>query len=95
MLMCELLTPVHHNLPVKVIIFNNSAFGVFTLEAESTGLPLFRKGVEFPNPDFAAFGHACGGHGVGEFSSGKDQGSRSRRYRTRAKAIAGRYQIGR
>ena len=27
------------------------------------GLPPFRKGVEFPNPDFAAFARACGGHG--------------------------------
>jgi len=63
MLMGEFLTAVHHNLPVKVIIFNNSAFGLITLEAESVGLPPFRKGIEFPNPDFAAFARACGGHG--------------------------------
>jgi pyruvate dehydrogenase (quinone) len=50
-------------LPVKVVIFNNSAFGLITLEAESVGLPPFRKGIEFPNPDFAAFASACGGHG--------------------------------
>jgi pyruvate dehydrogenase (quinone) len=63
MLMCEFLTAVHHKLPVKVVIFNNSAFGLITLEAESVGLPPFRKGIEFPNPDFAAFARACGGHG--------------------------------
>jgi thiamine pyrophosphate-dependent acetolactate synthase large subunit-like protein len=63
MLMCEFLTAVHHTLPVKVVIFNNSAFGLITLEAESVGLPPFRKGIEFPNPDFAAFARACGGHG--------------------------------
>jgi pyruvate dehydrogenase (quinone) len=26
-------------------------------------LPAFRKGIEFPNPDFAALARACGGHG--------------------------------
>jgi len=63
MLMGEFLTAVHHRLPVKVIVYNNSAFGLITLEAESVGLPPFRKGIEFPNPDFAAFARACGGHG--------------------------------
>ena len=63
MLMCEFLTAVHHKLPVKVVIYNNSAFGLITLEAESVGLPPFREGIEFPNPDFAALARACGGHG--------------------------------
>jgi len=63
MLMCEFLTAVHHRLPVKVVIYNNSAFGLITLEAESVGLPPYRKGIEFPNPDFAALARACGGHG--------------------------------
>jgi len=63
MLMGEFLTAVHHKLPVKIVIFNNSAFGLITLEAESVGLPPFRQGIEFPNPDFAAFARACGGHG--------------------------------
>jgi pyruvate dehydrogenase (quinone) len=26
-------------------------------------LPAYNKGIEFPNPDFAALAHACGGHG--------------------------------
>jgi pyruvate dehydrogenase (quinone) len=63
MLMGEFLTAVHHKLPVKVVIYNNSAFGLITLEAESVGLPPFRKGIDFPNPDFAALARACGGHG--------------------------------
>src|SRR4029077_15875208 len=63
MLMCEFLTAVHHKFPVKVIVYNNSAFGLITLEAESVGLPAYRKGIEFPNPDFAALARACGGHG--------------------------------
>jgi pyruvate dehydrogenase (quinone) len=63
MLMGEFMTAVHHKLPVKVVVYNNSAFGLITLEAESVGLPPFREGIEFPNPDFAALARACGGHG--------------------------------
>jgi thiamine pyrophosphate-dependent acetolactate synthase large subunit-like protein len=63
MLMCEFLTAVHHKLPVKAVVYNNSALGLITLEAEEVGLPAFRSAIEFPNPDFAAFARACGGHG--------------------------------
>lgn len=63
MLMGEFLTAVHHNLPVKVIIYNNSSLGLITLEAESVGLVPFREAIDFPNPDFAALARACGGHG--------------------------------
>ena len=63
MLMCEFLTAVHHKLPVKVIIYNNSSFGLITLEAEGVGLPAYREGIEFPNPDYPALARACGGHG--------------------------------
>jgi Thiamine pyrophosphate enzyme, C-terminal TPP binding domain len=63
MLMGEFRTAVHHELPVKVIVYNNSAFGLITLEAESVGLVPFREAIEFPNPDFAALARACGGHG--------------------------------
>jgi pyruvate dehydrogenase (quinone) len=63
MLMGEFMTAVHHKLPVKVIIYNNSALGLITLEAESVGLVPFREAIEFPNPDFAALARACGGQG--------------------------------
>ena len=63
MLMCEFVTAVHHKLPVKVVIYNNSAFGLIELEAESVGLPPFEKGIQFPNPDFTALARACGGRG--------------------------------
>jgi thiamine pyrophosphate-dependent acetolactate synthase large subunit-like protein len=63
MLMGEFMTSVQHKLPVKVIIYNNSALGLITLEAESVGLVPFREAIEFPNPDFAALARACGGHG--------------------------------
>jgi thiamine pyrophosphate-dependent acetolactate synthase large subunit-like protein len=63
MLMCEFLTAVHHKLPVKVVIYNNSAFGLIHLEAEALGVPAYEKGIRFPNPDFAALAQACGGQG--------------------------------
>ena len=63
MLMCEFLTAVHHKLPVKVIVYNNSSLGLIVLEAEGQGLPAFREAIEFPNPDFVGFARACGGHG--------------------------------
>jgi thiamine pyrophosphate-dependent acetolactate synthase large subunit-like protein len=63
MLMGEFMTAVHHRLPVKTVVYNNSALGLITLEAESIGLVPFREAIEFPNPDFAALARACGGHG--------------------------------
>ncbi len=63
MLMGEFMTAVHHKLPVKVIIYNNSSFGFIVLEAERLGLAPFHKGIDFPNPDFAAFARACGAYG--------------------------------
>jgi pyruvate dehydrogenase (quinone) len=57
------MTAVHHKLPIKVVIFNNAALGLITLEAESVGILPFREAIEFPNPDFAALARACGGHG--------------------------------
>jgi len=63
MLMSEFLTAVHHRLPVKVVVYNNGAFGLIRLEAEGLGLPPYEKGIEFPNPDYVALARACGGHG--------------------------------
>jgi pyruvate dehydrogenase (quinone) len=63
MLMCEFMTAVHHKLPVKVVIYNNAAFGLIRLEAESIGVPAYDAGIQFPNPDFAAFARACGAQG--------------------------------
>jgi thiamine pyrophosphate-dependent acetolactate synthase large subunit-like protein len=63
MLMSEFMTAVHHDLPTKVVIYNNSALGLITLESEQLGIPAFREAIEFPNPDFAALARACGGRG--------------------------------
>ncbi|WFU39103.1 thiamine pyrophosphate-binding protein [Bradyrhizobium sp. CB82] len=63
MLMCEFLTAVHHKLPVKCFVYNNSAFGLITLEAEAIGVPAWKHGIDFPNPDYVALARACGGVG--------------------------------
>jgi pyruvate dehydrogenase (quinone) len=64
MLMCEFLTAVHHKLPVKAVVYNNSSLGLITLEAEANfGLPAWKKAIDFPNPDFAALARDCGGVG--------------------------------
>ena len=64
MLMCEFLTAVHHKLPVKAVVYNNSSFGLITLEAEAKlGLPAYKQGIDFPNPDYAALARACGAVG--------------------------------
>ena len=63
MLMGEFLTASQHQLPVKVVGYNNSCFGLIPLEAEAAGLPSFRKGVVFPNPDFVGLAAACGERG--------------------------------
>ena len=63
MLMGEFMTAVHHQLPVKVVIYNNSSLGLIPLEAEKLGIPAFQKAIEFPNPDFAGLARACGGVG--------------------------------
>jgi len=64
MLLSEFLTAAHHKLPVKVIVYNNSSFGLITLEAEQMGLPAYFKGIDFPNPDYVGLAQACGGRGL-------------------------------
>jgi pyruvate dehydrogenase (quinone) len=62
MLICEFLTAVHHKLPVKAVVYDNSSLGLIRLEAESMGLPAW-KAMDFPNPDYAALARACGAVG--------------------------------
>jgi pyruvate dehydrogenase (quinone) len=62
MLMGELLTVAQHQLPVKIVLFNNHRLGMVQLEQEAAGLPHF--GVERKNPNFAAVAQAIGLGGV-------------------------------
>jgi pyruvate dehydrogenase (quinone) len=62
MLMGDFLSLVQLRLPVKVVVFNNSAFGFVELEQRSGGyLPI---ATELVNPNFAAMAEAVGVRGI-------------------------------
>ncbi|MCK1795765.1 pyruvate dehydrogenase [Streptomyces sp. XM4193] len=61
MLMGEFLTLVQQDLPVKVVLFNNSSLGMVELEMLVAGLPA--HGTTNHNPDFAAVARAAGAWG--------------------------------
>jgi pyruvate dehydrogenase (quinone) len=62
MLICEFLTAMQHQLPVKAVVYNNSSLGLIRLEAESMGMPAW-KAMDFRNPDYVALASACGAVG--------------------------------
>ena len=62
MLMGDLLSLRQLELPVKVVIFNNSALGFIELEQKSTGFIDF--GTGFKNPNFAAMAEGAGIRGI-------------------------------
>ncbi|GAA2341586.1 pyruvate dehydrogenase [Streptomyces violaceusniger] len=61
MLMGDFLTLVQYDLPVKVILFNNSALSMVELEMLVSGLPA--HGTGYHNPDFAQIARAAGVYG--------------------------------
>jgi pyruvate dehydrogenase (quinone) len=58
MLMGDLITAVSHDLPVKLVVFDNGRLGMVKLEMEQVGLPEF--GTVLHNPDFSQVAEACG-----------------------------------
>ncbi|MFF5563865.1 pyruvate dehydrogenase [Streptomyces sp. NPDC012623] len=62
MLMGDFLTLVQYDLPVKVVLFNNSSLGMVELEMMVAGLPSY--GTDNHPTDFAAVARAAGAHGV-------------------------------
>lgn len=58
MLLGELITLVHYNLPVKVVLFDNATLGMVRLEMLVDGLPSF--GTDSPTVDYAAVARAIG-----------------------------------
>src|ERR1700681_4820535 len=62
MLMGDFLSLAQLGLPVKVVVFNNSALGFIEIEQKSTGFLDF--GTDFKNPNFAAMAEACGVRGI-------------------------------
>jgi pyruvate dehydrogenase (quinone) len=64
MLMAEFLTAARHQLPIKVIINNNNAFGEILWEQVLLGYPEYAVRHRQPEADFAAWAKACGGYGA-------------------------------
>ncbi|NNG35390.1 pyruvate dehydrogenase [Nakamurella aerolata] len=62
MLMGDMLTPVTYQLPLTVVLFNNSTLGMVKLEMLVDKLPDF--GVDMPSTDYAAIARAMGWHAV-------------------------------
>jgi pyruvate dehydrogenase (quinone) len=62
MLMGDLITAVTHELPVKLVVFDNARLGMVKLEMEQVGLPEF--GTVLHNPDLARVAEAIGLHGI-------------------------------
>jgi pyruvate dehydrogenase (quinone) len=62
MLMGDLLTLAQCSLPVKVVVFDNSALGFIEIEQKSSGF--INTGTELVNPNFAAMAEAVGIRGI-------------------------------
>jgi pyruvate dehydrogenase (quinone) len=62
MLMGDFLTLAQHQLPVKVIVYNNGVLGFVALEMKAGGFLEF--GADLKNPDFAAMAQSMNIHGV-------------------------------
>lgn len=58
MLLGELITVAAYNLPVKIVVFNNSTLGLVKLEMFQDGFPDF--GVDVPAVDYGAVANALG-----------------------------------
>jgi pyruvate dehydrogenase (quinone) len=64
MLMAEFLTAVRHELPIKVVVNNNNAYGQILWEQIVLGFPEYEVRHKEPVADFAAWARACGGYGA-------------------------------
>jgi pyruvate dehydrogenase (quinone) len=62
MLMGELLTVTQYNLPIKIVVFNNSVLGMVKLEMEAAGFPDWQ--TDNKNPNFAMLAEAVGIRGI-------------------------------
>src|SRR5580704_3021354 len=62
MLMGDFLTLAQRSLPVKIVVFNNSALGFIEIEQKSSGF--IDTGTELVNPNFAAMAEAVGIRGI-------------------------------
>jgi pyruvate dehydrogenase (quinone) len=62
MLMGDILTIRHYNLPVKIVVFNNGILGFVALEMKVQGYPPYATDLD--NPDFALMAESMGIKGI-------------------------------
>jgi pyruvate dehydrogenase (quinone) len=62
MMLGDLLTITQYNLPIKILVFDNSALGMVKLEMEVLGMPDYQ--TDLKNPNFAKLAEAIGMMGV-------------------------------
>jgi pyruvate dehydrogenase (quinone) len=62
MLMGDILTILQYNLPVKIVVYNNSSLGFVAMEMKVAGLPPF--GTDLKNLNFARMAEAIGMKGI-------------------------------
>jgi pyruvate oxidase len=62
MLMGDFVTAVRYELPIIMIVLNNSKLAFITLEQQAKSLSDYGTGLT--NPNFAEFAEACGGLGL-------------------------------
>jgi len=62
MLMGDILTIKQYNLPVKIVVFNNSSLGFVAMEMKVQGYPPFV--TDLKNPDFALMAQSIGLKGI-------------------------------
>src|SRR5690625_7511291 len=61
MLMGDLISLKQHNIPVKVVIFNNGVLGFVALEMKGAGF--LNTGVDLENPNYAQVAQSVGIYG--------------------------------
>jgi pyruvate dehydrogenase (quinone) len=64
MLMADFLTAVRNQLPIKVVVNNNNAYGQILWEQIVLGFPEYAVRHKLPEADFAAWARACGAFGA-------------------------------
>ncbi|MEX0600315.1 MAG: thiamine pyrophosphate-dependent enzyme, partial [Rhodothermales bacterium] len=60
----EFSTAVEYDLPIKIVVLNNSELGFVKIEMEEAGLAPNFDALELENFDFARYAELCGGDGV-------------------------------
>ncbi|WP_367389103.1 thiamine pyrophosphate-dependent enzyme [Lewinella sp. LCG006] len=60
----DFMTAVTYELPIKILVLNNSQLGFVKIEMEEAGLMPNLDALKVNNFDFAAFSELCGGKGI-------------------------------